>query len=429
MASEWDHRPFGEICEHSAFGPRFSGELYSPEGNVATLRTTDISADGRIDVESMPLAILDLSKLEQHVLRVGDLVITRTGRVGSTAVFSGFRVPVLPGAFLIRFRLQRAIADAQFYRYFFMSPSGQQQIESVATGSVQKNLNITNLHRLSVPVPPLREQQAIAGILVSLDDKIELNRRRSRTLEAMARAIFKSWFVDLDPVRAKAAGRAPAGLSPALAALFPDRLEDSPLGPIPAGWRVGTVGEHFDLTMGQSPPGETYNETGDGLPFYQGRTDFGFRFPKRRVYCTAPTRLARTGDTLVSVRAPVGDVNIANEACAIGRGVAAVRHKGGSRSMTYHAMHNLGDHFGRFEAEGTVFGSINKAAFEKLPFVAADRHVVAAFDHACGPLDDQVEVLERETATLASLRDTLLPKLISGALRVPDAERIVGRVQ
>jgi hypothetical protein len=168
---------------------------------------------------------------------------------------------------------------------------------------------------LTVPIPPLPEQRAIAHILGTLDDKIELNRRMSETLEQMARALFKAWFVDFEPVRAKMEGRWRRGESlPGLPAhlydLFPDRLVDSELGEIPEGWGVGTVDEEFDLTMGQSPPGDTYNEIGDGVPFYQGSSDFGFRFPTCRMYCTAPTRLAKAGDTLVSVRASVGDINM-----------------------------------------------------------------------------------------------------------------------
>jgi type I restriction enzyme S subunit len=270
---------------------------------------------------------------------------------------------------------------------------------------------------LELPLPPLSEQRAIAHILGTLDDKIELNRRMNETLEAMARALFKSWFVDFDPVRAKAEGRDP-GLPKPIADLFPDSFEDSALGEIPKGWQCSNVGKHFKLTMGQSPPGSTYNESGNGLPFFQGRTDFGFRFPSRRVFCTAPTRLAEVGDTLVSVRAPVGDVNIAIEPCAVGRGVAAVRHLSGSSSFTYHAMHNLGDHFGKFEGEGTVFGSINKADFERLPFVAPPQAVLDCFERLASPVDDRVESNEGESRILAALRDSLLPKLVSGELRV-----------
>jgi type I restriction enzyme S subunit len=163
------------------------------------------------------------------------------------------------------------------------------------------------------------------------------------------------------------------------------------------------------------------------LPFYQGRTDFGFRFPTRRVYCTQPTRFAEPGDTLVSVRAPVGDINLASERCAVGRGVAAVRHLSGSRSFTYHALESLQPLFRNFEAEGTVFGSINKTEFEKLRIVLCGDDLLAAFERLVAPLDDMVECSEGESRTLAALRDALLPKLISGELRVQDAERIVGR--
>lgn len=178
--------------------------------------------------------------------------------------------------------------------------------------------------------------------------------------------------------------------------------------------------------MGQSPPGNTYNVTGVGLPFYQGRSDFEFRFPKRSVYCTAPTRLAKNGDTLVSVRAPVGDINMASEACAIGRGVAAVRHKTGCRAYTYHFMSSISDVFARFDAEGTVFGSIGKKDFHSIAHVKPPRALVLAYEKLAAQPDDQIERNERESRTLDQLRDTLLPKLTSGELRVHDAERIVG---
>ena len=252
MTGEWRKGRLEEICEHSAFGPRFSGNLYSTSGNVATLRTTDISEDGRIEYATMPVARLDLLKFQQHILREGDLVVTRSGRVGTFAVFDGFQLPVLPGAFLIRFRLKREIATPSFYCYYFNSPTGRELVTSVASGSVQQNLNITSLHRLIIPVPPLREQRAIAHILGTLDDKIELNRRMNETLESMARAMFKAWFVDFDPVRAKAEGRDP-GLPQAIADLFPDCFEDSELGEIPAGWRVRAIGELADVVGGSTP--------------------------------------------------------------------------------------------------------------------------------------------------------------------------------
>ncbi|MBC7232148.1 MAG: restriction endonuclease subunit S [Chloroflexi bacterium] len=307
--------------------------------------------------------------------------------------------------------------------YYVFTQLGHELESAGGGGSVYTNVSKSRFADIDVVIPKdIAEQRAIAHILGTLDDKIELNRRMSETLEAMARALFKSWFVDFDPVRAKAEGRDP-GLAQPLADLFPDSFEDSELGEIPKGWAVGCVGDEFDLTMGQSPPGHTYNEVGDGLPFYQGRTDFGFRFPTRRVYCTAPTRLAKKGDTLISVRAPVGDINMATEDCAIGRGVAAARHKTGSRSYSYQFMRAQADAFDRFEAEGTVFGSIGKKDFHAIACVVPPRGLVAEFERRVAPLDSRIEVTDHESRTLAALRDALLPKLISGELRLPAALR------
>jgi len=303
--------------------------------------------------------------------------------------------------------------DPQFASYLLRTVD----FRSCSDKSSVPGVNRNDLHLIPVLLPPLTEQRAIAHILGTLDDKIELNRWMNETLEAMARALFKSWFVDFDPVRAKAEGRHP-GLPKAVADLFPDSFANSELGEIPRGWRVGCVDDEFDLTMGQSPPGDTYNEAGDGLPFYQGRTDFGFRFPTRRVYCTAPTRLAKQGDTLISVRAPVGDINMAAEDCAIGRGVAAARHKTGSRSYSYQFMRSQAEVFDRFEAEGTVFGSIGKKDFHAISCVVPPRGLVVEFERRLAPVDGRIEVTDHETHTLAALRDTLLPKLVSGQLRV-----------
>lgn len=269
--------------------------------------------------------------------------------------------------------------------------------------------------------PPPDERRAAACVLSALDDRITLLRETNATLEAIAQALFKSWFVDFDPVRAKMEGRTPEGMDDATAALFPDALEETELGPVPKGWRYSTIGESFILTMGQSPPGDTYNEAGDGLPFYQGRTDFGFRFPSQRVFCTAPTRLAEPGDTLVSVRAPVGDVNMALEKCCVGRGVAAVRHPNGCRSFAFYATRGLRSRFDLFDSEGTVFGSINKKDFQALPVIEPSGDVLVAFDEIAAPIDRRIVGNEEQIRTLATLRDTLLPRLISGQLRVPEA--------
>ena len=298
----------------------------------------------------------------------------------------------------------------------------REHFSRVAVGSTVKSLRLASFDSFKVALPDINSQKKIADILSSLDDRITLLRETNAALEAIAQALFKSWFVDFDPVRAKAEGREPEGMPAEVADLYPSEFEDTELGEMPKGWKVGTVVEGFDLLMGQSPPGDTYNQTEDGLSFFQGRTDFGFRFPKKRMYCSAPTRLANRGDTLVSVRAPVGDVNVAIEKCCIGRGLAAVKHKSGSGPYTLYSMKGLEEAFHQFEGEGTVFGSINKVAFQNLKVISPPADVVKTFDEIASPLDAKIEANEQQLISLTDLRDTLLPRLMSGKLRIPDLE-------
>ncbi|MDE0527516.1 MAG: restriction endonuclease subunit S [Truepera sp.] len=291
-----------------------------------------------------------------------------------------------------------------------------QDINGLDSGSAIPSTRREDFYNLPVQVPPLPEQRTIAQILGTLDDKIELNRQLNETLEELVRAIFKDWFVDFGPVRAKLEGR-DTGLPEQLAELFPDRLVESELGEIPEGWKISTVGECFNLTMGQSPPGSTYNEQGEGLPFFQGRSDFGFRYPQNRKFCTAPTRIAQPGDTLVSVRAPVGDINMAWERCCIGRGVAALRHKSTTMSFSYYSTWRIQRELQAYEHTGTVFGAINKGQFEALKVIEPSPDIVATFDSYAQPLDGKIRSNVAESRILTALRDTLLPRLMSGEMR------------
>lgn len=316
--------------------------------------------------------------------------------------------------------------DNLFVYYLARDPRFRRfAIHSMQGSTGRQRVMANSINTFEFVLPPIKAQRRIVHILGTLDDKIELNRQMNETLEATARAIFKSWFVDFDPVKAKMEGQKPVGMDTETAVLFPYAFEDSPLGKIPKEWKVSTIDEDFNLTMGQSPPGSTYNEDGNGMPFYQGRRDFSFRYPTPRVYCTAPKRFAKKGDTLVSVRAPVGDINMVEEECSIGRGVAAIRHKTGSRSYTYYAMQFLHQVFSRYEGEGTVFGSINKTDFQTLSQLKPSNEIIKAFERLVYPLDQSIENNENESRTLTKTRDTLLPKLLSGEIRVDDAAEIL----
>jgi len=330
-------------------------------------------------------------------------------------------------------------------------------IDGMDSGSAIPSTSRDEFYQLPVKVPPLDVQKEIANHFKTLDQKIHLNQQTNETLETMAQAIFKSWFVDFDPVRAKieatstghdpnrAAMAAIAGVSleqdwdkieatlqqklsrmtndqrtqlHQTAELFPYELVESEIGMVPKGWGYSIIGKEFDIVNGQSPPGSTYNEEGEGVPFYQGRTDFGFRFPTQRVYCTKPKRFAKKGDTLLSVRAPVGDLNIAIEDCCIGRGLASLRHKTGSISYTYYAMKQIQAQIEAYEATGTVFGSINQKQLKALDTIAPDNKVIDEFHRIIDPIDSKIMNQVSMNRGLSELRDTLLPKLISGDFKI-----------
>ena len=303
--------------------------------------------------------------------------------------------------------------DPRFISYFLRSLDFSAYSDKAAVPGLNRN----HLHEATVCYPTdIGQQRAIAHVLGTLDDKIELNRRMNQTLEEMARAIFQDWFVDFGPTRAKKEGLDPY-LPPELWDLFPDQLIDSEVGEIPEGWEWKTVKDCFDLTMGQSPPGSTYNDHGDGLPFFQGSTDFGPRFPTNRRFCSAPTRAAQRDDTLVSVRAPIGDMNVAWEECCIGRGVAALRHKSGTSSFTYYSSQSMKPEIQVYEQTGTVFGAITKKQFESVLFLDPQRQLLEKFEALVQPLDQKVRSNTDVTVSLTTQRDTLLPKLMSGELK------------
>ena len=382
---------------------------------IANIRPPLVSLAGADKVTPEKLTGLDRFKL-----RDGDILMAMTGAtVGKVGRFQETE-PAYLNQRVARISARKGKEFDNFVYAVVTLPGFDKLIEGASAGSAQANISAAGIGNVEIPRLSDDEQIAVGKVARAIDDRITLLRETNATLEAIAQALFKSWFVDFDPVRAKMEGRAPEGMDEATAALFPDSFEETELGAVPRGWRYSTVGESFILTMGQSPPGDTYNESGEGLAFYQGRTDFGFRFPAQRVFCASPTRIAEIGDTLVSVRAPVGDVNMAIERCCIGRGVAAVRHPNNCRGFTFYAMRNLGERFKTFDSEGTVFGSINKKDFQALPVVSPGERVLMEYDEVTSAIDQKIFENEEHLRALVSLRDTLLPRLISCQVQLTD---------
>ncbi len=285
-----------------------------------------------------------------------------------------------------------------------------------------------------LPLPPLPIQRAIAHILDTLDDKIELNRRMNETLEAMARALFQSWFVDFDPIRAKAEGR-DTGLPPHIANLFPDRFEDSEFGEIPAGWKVRTIGELANVVGGSTPSTAKPEFWEDGTHCWATPKDLAsLNAPvllntERRVtdagLAQISSGLLPAGTVLLSSRAPIGYLAIAEVPTAINQGFIAMKPNASVSNVFLLLWARFAHEDILSRANGSTFLEISKANFRPLPLASPSAAVFKAFDALAQPLYRRIVCNERESRTLAALRDTRLPKLISGELRVKAAERLV----
>jgi type I restriction enzyme, S subunit len=189
VPQSWETHKIGEHCSSSAFGPRFSSDLYASDGNVVTLRTTDLDDDGNIDYREAPKAQIDIGKFESHLLKPGDVVVSRSGTCGIAAVFEGLDMPVLPGAFLIRVRLTSSLRP-QFLRYYINSPVGHPRIMNLAQGAIQKNISGTALKAFEVPVPSTEDQADVEAHVEALDRKLRLHARKKQSLTALFRTLL-----------------------------------------------------------------------------------------------------------------------------------------------------------------------------------------------------------------------------------------------
>ena len=309
-------------------------------------------------------------------------------------------------------------------------------------GSGVPTLNRNHIHHLAVSIPSdVTEQRRIAHVLGTLDDKIENNRKTAKTLESMAQAIFKSWFVDFDPVRAKMAGESRESIckrlkiTPEILDLFPDRLVDSELGEIPEGWKIGSFADYADIVGGGTP--STKN------PDYWFSGIHSWATPKDLSNLSLPvllatenkitdaglqkisSRLLPVGTVLLSSRAPIGYLAITQIPLAINQGFIALKSYNCDDNvfLMFLIRHNLDKIIGR--ANGSIFLEICKTKFKPIQIVSPSQAVLRHFANLAGPLFACIVSLERLSRELTIQRDTMLPKLISGEIRVPDAEHLV----
>ncbi len=327
----------------------------------------------------------------------------------------------------------------KFLRWLVRGPEWWDEVARfINVGAVFDSLRCRDIPNFELSVPPLAEQSAIAGVLDALDDRIALLRETNATLEAIAQALFKSWFVDFDPVRAKSQGLAPAGMDEVTAAVFPDGFESSEIGDVPRGWAVVPVGDVVECVGGATP------DTKDDR--YWSPAAHAWTTPKDLSNLTSPVLLrtersistqglARIGSgllpagtLLMSSRAPVGYLAIAQLSLAINQGYIAMLPSGrlSPLYLLFWCRQNM--ELIKARANRSTFMEISKKAFRPIPALVPPEPLLSAFDGKTSPIFARIVENERQVQTLASLRDTLLPRLISGQLRLPGAIAVAEEV-
>lgn len=304
-----------------------------------------------------------------------------------------------------------AVVDGKYLNAFMHTRYIQKYFENNASGSGQRyTLSNDTIGNIPVLLPSIDEQHTIGKVLADIDRKIELNKRINDNLEAMAKQLYDYWFVQFDFQNEEGKPYKSNGG----AMVWNEKLKRE----IPQGWSNGVLSDVANITMGQSPDGSSYNEEGEGIIFYQGSTDFGLRFPDIRQYTTSPSRYANKGDILMSVRAPVGALNIANNDCCIGRGLSALSSKIGSMTHLYYLMNDFRLKFEGMNSAGTTFGSITKDELFSLPVIIPTKSVISEFEQVCEPIFDKQMIIGEEINALTKQRNELLPLLMNGQATV-----------
>lgn len=386
---DWTQATIADIASDDGlaigpFGSSLKADSYEVAG-MPVVRGQDIVDGKRLaDRERVFVSHSVAAKFPRCLVRKDDLVFPHRGAIGRVGIVGD--ETLLLSTSMMKLTVNRAIVDPTFVFYYFRGPGKQfllSRASTVGTPGIAQPL--ASLRSIPISCPPLKAQRAIAEVLGALDDKIAANQ------ELLVLA---------------------------------DELAGVNLSEACDG-RVVPLSQIASVVMGSSPPGSSYNEFGEGVAFHQGVKDFGLRSPKRRVWTTSPIRMAEANDTLVSVRAPVGRLNLNREPICIGRGLASVRSTQGAPMTLFHRMRSATDAWAPFEAEGTVFGAINRAQLEAIQVPAIRAEMAESLERRMAAHERYLAAVERESLNLAHTRDEFLPLLMSGKITVRDAERTV----
>jgi type I restriction enzyme S subunit len=423
MTSEWNNCRLIDIVDpiNTGLDAIKRAPIVSESTGIKCLRIQDISNTKTF--ENWGNTKVEVVDYEKYRLRKGEIIMARTCSTGIC-----FLVPKdLPAVFnngLARIRARRSLADPSFLYFIFKSTEFSNYIDGISGGtSVQLNMKVGDLGNYRLLLPSIQEQRRIAHILGTLDDKIELNRRMNVTLEEMARALFKSFFVDFDPVRAKQAGKQPAGMDAETAALFPEHFDFKADDVIPTGWQATTLGEVIEISDSKRVPlsGRQRQARQGKYPYHGAASvmDFVDDYLFDGIYAL----MGEDGSVINDDGTPVlqyvwGKFWVNNHAHVL-RGKRGI-------STEHILLHLKGSNIAPF-VNGAVQPKLNQGNMSRIPFMLPPPQIANAFTKTIEPLFAQFRANTEQSRTLAALRDTLLPKLLSGEISVADAEAEAGK--
>ena len=411
---------------------------------------SEIFANRRIRDISANRVPLSNKEIQSHSLEKGDLLFARTSLkfdgAGKCVIFNGDQETVVFESNLIRCRLDQKKANSHFYYYFFDSYVGRKKIESILMETAATSMRSSDLGDLGVPYFDISFQNNVAKLLSTIEDKIEQNQKTTQTLEEVANTIFKSWFVDFDPVRAKAEGRS-TGLPPEISDLFPDDLVDSEIGEIPKGWEIVTFDHLIEFKNGYAFKSKelSSDKKTNFAVFKMGHIRVGGGFndtyktdyflpnvtPKLKDYCL------KTGDILMCMTDMKSNVRLLGHTALffdqttdflVNQRVGLIRQKEEISNYPYIYCLTNSDRFLfdiRKNANSGVQVNLSTSGIKNTKTISPSREIMKEFDTLATPIFERIFCFQRESKVLSELRDTLLPKLISGELRIPDAEKFL----
>ncbi|HAT2247856.1 TPA: restriction endonuclease subunit S [Aeromonas hydrophila] len=444
MRSDWaEVQTIGELLAREGgsiktgpFGTALKASEYADVG-VPLISVREIGhGTFHIDRKTPRICNATLARLPEYILQEGDIVFARKGGIERCALIRKPQSGWFLGSDGIRLRPPTA-CDARFIAYSLQTNAVKDWLVQNSTGSTMASLNQATIGRLPIALPAIWEQKRIADVLEAFDDRIALLREINATLEAIAQALFKSWFVDFDPVHARARGEHPAGMAPEVAPLFPDSFEESALGLVPNGWRWRTMDDVSTVGIGKTPPRKEpqwFSENLDDVPWVSIKDmgTAGVFINKTSEFLTPASidrfnvRVVPDNTVLLSFKLTVGRLSITDGEMVTNEEIAHFKlgeDSPLSSAYIYLALRQF--NFESLSSTSSIAEAVNSKTVRAIPILVPSPSLVAMFNDHANPIFERIKLLEKQAQTLANLRDTLLPRLISGQLRLPEGDAML----